>query len=602
MKDSSPSRRNVIKTLASAGAVGAANQLLGTAIAQTTSPSSQPATLATNAASNPSSDNPIIITDVAAADKLAGRDYTDAEREMMLPDLETFRRRYRRFRQQKLEPTVEPAAHFDPRLPGTVLPAGLSACTLRDGPLPEYDASSLESLAFATVAQLARLIQARKATSTQLTRMYLDRLKRYGPRLLCVITLCEELAMKQAARADEELAAGKYRGPLHGIPYGAKDLLATKGILTTWGAAPYKEQVFDYDATVIRRLEDAGAVLLAKLSMGELAIDDVWFGGKTRNPWDPTHGSSGSSAGPGSATAAGLVGFSIGSETLGSIISPCVENAVTGLRPTYGRVSRFGAMPLVWTMDKLGPMCRGVEDCALVLGAIHGADSNDPTAADVPFSWPLNRDLKSLRVGFDATGLDWNSRAWRDEKSKKAYQDALDAIRSLVGELKPVKLPPANPYDDLAWTIVYVEASSSFTDLLTSGRVRELARQERGLWPNTFRAGSTVPAVDYLRMMRMRTSLMHEMAQAMKEVDLYVAAPMVGPSIRYTNLTGHPSLVTRCGLRDDGRPRMIEFIGQLYREDLILAVGQAYEQMTDWQRHRPDVEKLPEQPPPLAKT
>ena len=474
-------------------------------------------------------------------------------------------------------------------------------CTLSDGSPPEHD-GSIESLAFATVVQLSRLIQARKITSTQLTKMYLERLKRFGPRLLCVVTLCEELAIKQAARADEELAAGKYRGPLHGIPYGAKDLLATKGIPTTWGSPPYKEQVFDYDATVIRRLEDAGAVLLAKLSLGELAQGDVWFGGTTRNPWDPTKGSSGSSAGPGAATAAGLVGFSIGTETLGSILSPCVDNGVTGLRPTYGRVSRYGAMVLVWTMDKLGPMCRCVEDCALVLRAIHGADPNDPTAADVPFSWQPNLDLKTLRVGFDATALDWNARTWRDESAKKTYQTALDTIRGLVGELKPVTLPPANRYGELPWSIIGAEASAAFTDLLTSGRVREMVQQQRGAWPNTFRAGSTIPATDYLCMMRLRTMLMREMADAMKEVDLYVTAPFVGPTIGFTNLTGHPSLVTRCGLRDDGRPRMIEFIGQLYREDLILALGHAYEQLTDWQRHQPDVEKLPEQPPPLAKT
>jgi Asp-tRNA(Asn)/Glu-tRNA(Gln) amidotransferase A subunit family amidase len=244
-------------------------------------------------------------------------------------------------------------------------------------------------------------------------------------------------------------------------------------------------------------------------------------------------------------------------------------------------------------------MCRGVEDCALVLGAIHGADPKDPTSADVPFCWKPDLDVKSLRVGFDVGAFDWSSRAWRAGNSKKMYQDALEAIRSMVGEFRPVTLPSAERYGDLPWTIIPAEAAASFSELLVNGRVRDLARQEQGAWPNTFRTGSTVPATDYLRMLRLRTLLMREMADAMKQVDLYVTAPMVGPSIGYTNLTGHPSLITRCGLRDDGRPGMIEFIGKLYREDLILLLGQSYEQMTDWQRHRPDVEKLPEQPPPL---
>jgi Asp-tRNA(Asn)/Glu-tRNA(Gln) amidotransferase A subunit family amidase len=426
--------------------------------------------------------------------------------------------------------------------------------------------------------------------------MYLDRLKKYGPRLFCVVNLTEELALKQAARADEELAAGKSRGTLHGIPYGAKDLLATKGIATTWGVSPYREQIFDYDATVIERLEAAGAVLVAKLSLGELAMGDVWFGGKTRTPWDPKEGSSGSSAGPAAATAAGLVGFSIGSVTLGSIISPCVVNGTTGLRPTWGRVSRFGAMPLTWTMDKLGPMCRGVEDCALVLHAIHGADPKDPTAADVPFAWDPKLDVKSLRVGYDVAAFNFDdAKRWKDEDLKKIYREAFDAVRSIAGELHPIKLPPADRYSGLAGTVIAVESSSSFTELVTSGRVRELVQQGGDAWPNEFRVGSTVPAADYLRAMRLRTMLMHEMAEAMKDVDLYVTVPYAGPTLAFTNLTGHPSLITRCGLKD-GRPKMIEFIGSLYREDAILRVGHEYERATKWTQHQPDVSMIPEVP------
>jgi Asp-tRNA(Asn)/Glu-tRNA(Gln) amidotransferase A subunit family amidase len=428
--------------------------------------------------------------------------------------------------------------------------------------------------------------------------MYLERLKKYGPRLLCVVNLTEQLALKQAARADEEIAAGKYRGPLHGVPYGAKDLLATKGVPTTYGVSVYKDQVFDFDATVIAKLEEVGAVLVAKLSLGELAMGDVWYGGKTRTPWDAKEGSSGSSAGPAAATTAGLVGFSIGSETLGSIVSPCVQNGIVGLRPTWGRVSRYGALPLTWTLDKLGPICRGVEDCALVLYALHGADPKDPTAADVPFVWDPQLDLKSLRIGYDARAFDFdNKEVWKDESLVPIYRDAFEKVKSIVGsDLKPITLPPARDYSGLVGTIIAVESSSAFGDLLTSGRINDLVQQEKGSWPNTFRVGATVPAADYLRAQRLRTMLMREMHEALKDVDCFVTVPYSGPTLAFTNLCGQPSLVTRCGTKD-GRPKMIEFVGNLYREDAILRLGFAYEQATTWRDAHPDVEKLPETPP-----
>jgi Asp-tRNA(Asn)/Glu-tRNA(Gln) amidotransferase A subunit family amidase len=578
----------LIKTAVAAGVVGAAGRMLDAQTMPSTNP--RPATTQAQASSDA-----VTAADVAAVDKALGHDYSAADREMMARDMEGYRQRYRRFRRQKIDLAIEPAAHFDPRLPSTVVPTGKSSCTLSDGAVPAFD-GNVESLAFCSVAELSRLIAARKVTSTQLTKMYLDRLRRFGPRLLCIVNVTEELALKQAARADEELAAGKSRGPLHGIPYGAKDLLATKGIRTTWGISPLKDQVFDFDATVVERLEQAGAVLIAKLSLGELAMGDIWYGGKTRNPWKPSAGSSGSSAGPGAATAAGLVGFSIGTETLGSIVSPCVENAVTGLRPTWGRVSRFGAMALTWTLDKLGPMCRGVEDCALVLSAIHGADPKDATAADVPFVWNPASDLKSLRVGFDARVFDWTAAAWRDESVKAIYKDALDAIRSLVGELRPIALPAPGMYPQIAYTIIHSESSSAFAELTDSDQIRELAQQERGSWPNTFRVGSTIPAADYLRVMRMRTQLMQQMAELMTSIDLYITVPFSGPTLVFTNLTGHPSLVTRCGIGGDGKPKMIELIGNLYREDAILRLGHAYEQATQWHTHWPKVDDIPEHP------
>jgi Asp-tRNA(Asn)/Glu-tRNA(Gln) amidotransferase A subunit family amidase len=589
--DETTSRRDMLKAIAAAGAAGIASN----SVAQVTTTQSISTAPSTTAATTATADA-ITIADVAAADKLAAREaHSDADRAMMLKDLETYRRRLKRFRAQPIDPGVEPCVHFDPRLRDTRIPQGMSSCSMSDGPPRAFD-GSIESLAFASVVELARLIRARRISSIQLTRMYLDRLKNYGPRLLCVVNLTEDLALKQAARADDELAAGKYRGPLHGIPYGVKDLLATKGIPTTFGVSPFKDRIFDFDATVIERLERAGAVLVAKLSLGELAMGDVWFGGKTRNPWKPQSGSSGSSAGPAAATAAGLVGFSIGSETLGSIISPCIETGVIGLRPTWGRVSRYGAMPLTWTMDKLGPMCRGVEDCALVLHAVHGADSRDPTAADVPFIWDPQTELKSLRVGFDAAAFDWNNeKRWPDDSVKKIYQAAFGSIGTLVGQLKPIKLPETDKYSGMAGTIIAAESASSFADLVSDGRIRQLVQQGDDAWPNTFRVGSTVPASDYLRVQRLRRMLMREMADVLGDLDLYVTVPYSGPTLAFTNLTGHPSLITRCGLHE-GRPKMIEFIGNLYREDAILRLGHAYEQASDWRAARPDVQALPSQP------
>jgi Asp-tRNA(Asn)/Glu-tRNA(Gln) amidotransferase A subunit family amidase len=427
--------------------------------------------------------------------------------------------------------------------------------------------------------------------------MYLERLKRFGPRLNCVVTLTEDLALQQAERADLELTAGHYRGPLHGIPWGAKDLLATKGIRTTFGAKPYENHVLDYDATVVKRLEDAGAVLVAKLSMGELAMGDVWFGGLTRNPWKPTTGSSGSSAGPGSATAAGLVGFSIGTETLGSIVSPSVVNGVTGLRPTYGRVPRTGAMALVWTMDKIGPMCRGVEDCALVLNAIYGPDGKDVTVTEAPFTWNPSSRLSNLRVGIDIEAF---SSVEKSATRKPIYDAALATLRSLGVTLKPVALPKqTDAYGALPSLIIDAESSASFQKLTASGKLTQLAQQGQGNWPNTFRTGSTIPAADYLTALRLRTRLQQEMAESLKDVDCFVTIPFGSPNIYYSNLTGQPTLVTRCGMVS-GAPQMIEFTGNLYREDAILRLGFAYEQATEHRKLWPDTEKIPATPPKPA--
>ncbi len=532
-------------------------------------------------------------SDIEAAARLSGRTFTEAQRTQLARRLTGTRQSLQAIRAFELDARDSPAFHFDPRLPETPVPRGESSVRVSRAALPRFETGSMESLAFLSATELSRLIRARKVSSVQLTTLYLGRLKRIGPRLNCVVTLMEEQALAQAARADSEMANGKCRGPLHGIPWGAKDILATKGVRTTWGAKPYEKQVFDYDAAVVRRLDAAGAVLLGKLTTGELALGDLWFGGRTRTPWNPTQGSSGSSAGPGSATAAGLVGFAIGSETLGSIVSPSVVNGVTGLRPTYGRVSRHGAMALSWTMDKLGPMCRAVEDCALVLHAIHGPgpDEQDGSVADVPFRWEMKSSLKDLRIGFDPTAFDAPNRT---PARKAAYAEVLRVLREeLKLELIPVKLPAPNPaFDALAGLLIDAESAAVFTRLTECGELDTLAGPT---WPLTFRAGALVPAADYLRATQVRTKLQQAMTASMAGIDCFVTVPFHGRTLSYTNVTGYPTLITRCGMVD-GAPLSVEFVGGLYREDAILRLGLAYERTTPWHRQWPDTEKLP----PLA--
>lgn len=534
--------------------------------------------------------------DIDAAGRVIGRTYADAERQIMRAGLARSRDIALRLRERKIPPAVEYAVHFDPVLPGQTLPQGESRF---EAPAidVEYNGDPT-SLAFATVAQLSALLQAGKVTSVQLTRMYLDRLKRHGPELYCVVTLTEELAMKQAQRADDEMKAGKSRGPLHGIPYGAKDLLSTSGIATTYGVAAFKDQVFDFDATLIKRLEDAGCVLLCKTSLGELAMGDVWFGGTSRNPWDPEKGSSGSSAGSCSATAAGLIGFGIGSETLGSIVSPCVVCGTTGLRPTFGRVPRTGALPLTRTMDKLGVIARGVDDLAFVFSAIHGPDGHDPTCHDAPFVW-TGSDASRIRVGYDKTAFDTVARmgaarneegqAANSEAVKKLYADALEICRTLFGELEAVELPRERLATPTAMATIEVEGAESFSELVDAGEMQKLVQQDDWNWPNTFRRAGLLPAVDYLRFQRVRRQLMEQMHKAMAEVDVFVSVPRVGPELVLTNLTGHPCCIQRVGLID-GMPHQIEFVARLYGEGPLLAVASKFSQnvseLDAWPRQR----------------
>jgi Asp-tRNA(Asn)/Glu-tRNA(Gln) amidotransferase A subunit family amidase len=521
----------------------------------------------------------ITTQDIASTEKIIGLHFTPKERRLMKGNLEENAADYAKLHQVPLANSVPPAIQFSPIIPGLRFEKEQGSFSYReDSSVQRPD--NLEDLAFYPVTALAALMRTRKVTSTELTRMYLGRLKKYGPGLECVITLTEELALAQAKRADEEIAAGRYRGPLHGIPWGAKDLLATKGIKTTWGAMPYKDQMIDTNATVVDRLEQAGAVLVAKLTMGALAWGDVWFGGRTRNPWDYERGSSGSSAGSASATAAGLVGFAIGTETWGSIVSPSTQCGVTGLRPTYGRVSRSGAMALSWSMDKIGAIGRSAEDCALVFEAISGPDGKDLTVVDLPFNWDPASDLRSIRVGYLKKAFE------EDYPTKKNDEASLEVLKKLGVELIPFDLPEDLPVDALGF-ILNAEAAAAFDELTRTHKDDLMVRQGKNAWPNVFRQARFIPAVEYIQANRVRTLLMEEMALRLKDLDVYVAPSFGGNNLLLTNLTGHPAVVVPNGFNEKGLPTSISFIGNLFEEAKALRLAQAFEEATPFHLKHP---------------
>jgi Asp-tRNA(Asn)/Glu-tRNA(Gln) amidotransferase A subunit family amidase len=533
---------------------------------------------------------------IACAEEITGLAFSEEQRQQMVEGLKGQATQIQQLHAITLDNSVAPAVHFDPVPPGVTLSLPVKRASVRSRVARREVPSDLEQLAFRSVTELADLIRRRQVTSTQLTRMYLARIKRYDPVLKAVITLTEDRALRQAAAADAEIARGRYRGPLHGIPWGAKDLLAVRGYKTTWGAGPYREQTINADATVVQRLDNAGAVLLAKLTLGELAQGDIWFGGTTKNPWNVAQGSSGSSAGPGSAVAAGLVGFAIGTETLGSISSPATRNGVTGLRPTFGRVPRTGAMALSWTMDKIGPMARSVEDCALVLEAIHGPDNQDRTVKDVPFSWDATVKPTSLRVGYNKAAFDLPERNERDQMQHgtKRFDDAaLDVLRKLGVRLIPVELP------DMAYgamrLVLTAEGAAAFDELTRSGRDKELVQQTPRDWANTFRTARFIPAVDYVNANRARTLAMQKWHALFETVDVIVTPTNVGSQLTATNLTGHPAVIVPSGFRDTSEtdktqvPVSLTFLGGLYQEARLLAVAKAWQDATDFHLRYPVV-------------
>jgi Asp-tRNA(Asn)/Glu-tRNA(Gln) amidotransferase A subunit family amidase len=542
-----PSRRQLMKTLAGIG--------VGSAVFQRAVVAQAP------------KEGALTEEMIQQAEWISGLKLTEAERKALVGRINGSLRSYERLRKVPLPNDVPPAFAFVP----SSAPAerGRGSVEPISNAVPKKPEAG-DDLAFLPLTALSQLVRTRAVSSVELTKLYLERLKKYDPALKCVVTLTEELALKQAETADREIAAGRYRGPLHGIPWGAKDLISYPGYKTTWGAGPFKEQTLDLKATVARKLEEAGAVLVAKLSLGALAMGDQWFGGMTRNPWDVRQGSSGSSAGSASAAVAGLVAFAIGSETLGSIVSPCSQCGASGLRPTFGRVSRAGCMTLAWTMDKLGPIARSIEDCALVFGPIHGADEADAASVTRPFRWPATRDLRSLRVGY----LEGKA----DAKDRKELQ----VLRELGVKLVPIQLPDKYPVEPS--TILYAECAAAFDDLTRKG-----INEGIGSWGHSFRQGQFIPAVEYIRANRVRTLLMREMETLFEKIDLYVAGFF---DLALTNLTGHPTAVLPNGFakeKDVEVPRPIMFTGRLYGETELLAVAHAYQQATGHHLKRPDM-------------
>lgn len=513
---------------------------------------------------------PLTREDVKIAQKLFNLHFEDAAIDTMLQYLESNRKAFDTMRTFHLENDISPALHFDPipldyplspDLGKNQWPINLQA------KLP----GNLEELAFYPIQDLAGLIKSGKITSVELTKIYLDRIKKHDPKLLAFVTVTEELALQQAQKADKEISEGIYKGPLHGIPYGLKDLASVPGYPTTWGSAPYKDQIIDETATVVRKLEEAGAVLLGKLVSGSLARGDVWFGGKTKNPWDLEQGASGSSAGSGSATAAGLVAFSIGTETLGSIISPSTRTGSTGLRPTFGAVSKHGFMVLSWSMDKVGPICRNATDCAIVYDYIRGQDGLDKSVKNAAFNYQQSPDIKKLKVAYLQDLFQKDTSAISIH-----HQRTLSEFEALGIRPEKVTLPENFPFSVFD-IILRAESGAFFDQLVLSGVVDEMVEQHKGSRANSLRQSRFIPAVEYLQANRHRSKLIEEFHQMIKDYDVVISPTFAGRQMLITNLTGHPALSLPNGFDEKGRPTSITLLGNYFGEDKMIALAEAYQ-------------------------
>lgn len=522
----------------------------------------------------------ISLNDLKSVEKMTGLSFTDEERKAALQSVKGFLESYKAARALHITNSVPPAMQF---IPVGRQPEASKAMSCEHRSLPNIaKPSSDEDLAFMTVAELSQLIKQKKVSPVELTELYLGRLEKYGTSLLNVVTMTSDFARRQARRAEREIMVGDYRGPLHGIPYGIKDLFSVRNYPTTWGSEPHKSQSFDYDAAVVEKLAEAGAICCAKLSLGSLATGDVWFNGRTKNPWDTKRGSSGSSAGSSSALAAGLIPFAIGTETLGSIMSPTHRCRVTGLRPTFGRVSRFGAMALSWSMDKVGPICRTAEDCMLVLAAIQGADKRDPASVDRPLFWSTQTDLQNLRVA----RLEGDEPLSKEFDGESPMEEVVAVLKTLGVNVDTVSIskPPEGIDLDLR-----VEAAAAFDDFT---RGDEIDKLKNSGWPGIFRAHRFVTAVEYIQTLRLRTKLMEKFETELGDYDVILSGGRGSHLLLSTNRTGHPQLLIPYGVGANGLERSVSLIGRLYDEASICALGWAVQQATGFYQIRPELSKI----------
>ncbi|MBC7722004.1 MAG: amidase [Pedobacter sp.] len=519
--------------------------------------------------------------DIVTAEKMFDLSFTQVKRDSMLSVLSDRIKTYNYFHKNNLSNDVAFPLWYNPVLPNMTVPKKQLAFQFS---IPENVAlpADKSELAFYSIPQLASLIKHKKISSESLTKFYIERLKKYGSTLHCVIELTEKLALEQAKKADAEIAKGMYKGPLHGIPYGIKDLFSVKGTHTTWGTPPYKNQTLDETAFVAAQLQKAGAVLVAKLSLGELAMDDVWFGGLTRNPWDTSKGSGGSSAGSASATAAGLVPFAIGTETYGSIVDPSMRCGTTGLRPTYGSISKSGAMTLAWTSDKIGPICRSAEDAAIVFNYIHGSDKIDASSINAAFNYTGKIDISKLKIAYVKNYID-------SLPENSTEKQTLAVLKKMGAKITAFDFPDDLHGDEILGLIVSVESAAAFDPLTRSSKDDEMVQQNKDRWPNTFRSARFVPAVEYITACRLRYQIMQKMDPILNQFDIIIAPPETGDQLAITNLTGNPSITIPNGFLQNGMPASISFIGKHFNEATLLAFTKAYQMQTGFHLKHPSM-------------
>lgn len=522
--------------------------------------------------------------DLITGEKFLGLNFTESEIDSMYGSVKNTNGEIKKMHYYHLDNSVPMTLAHSPVLPGMKFNKIQNPVKWHIPKNINVPANKNE-LAFYSILQLASLIKNKKITSIELTQFFIERLKKYGDSLQCIISLTEDIAMRQALLADKEIAAGKYRGPLHGIPYGLKDLFSVKGTKTTWGAAPYKDQTIDEDAFVYTKLKDAGAVLIAKFTLGALAMGDYWFGGRTKNPWNTKFGSSGSSAGSTAATVAGLVPFAIGTETLGSIISPSTICGATGLRPTFGSISRSGAMTLSWSMDKVGPLCRSAEDAAVVFNYLHGTDGKDASAINMPFNYTGKVDLSKLKIAYAK-----NLFGKRDSLGNES--EVLEAFRKAGAQLIAVDFPDSGIYNfNMSGIVIGVESAAAFDEFTRTGLDDQMTRQNRGDWPNQFRSSRFIPAVEYVNANRYRYLLMQKINGFINKYDVVICPTYGGHQLQITNLTGHPAVCLPTGFNKNHLPTSITLVGKLYDEATLLAIAKAYQQATLWNEMHPEMFK-----------